>query len=66
MREDFRDIFADENIGSLAKKLKEIDFGKETLEKQKSELETKKNEVENKKRAEEKWNIIKSEVDKLF
>lgn len=66
MREDFRTVFADENISSLANKLKSIDFGKETLEKQKSELETKKDEVQNKKRAEEKWIIIKSEIVKLF
>ena len=66
MREDFRTVFDDENISSLANKLKSIDFGKETLEKQKSELETKKDEVQNKKRAEEKWIIIKSEIVKLF
>ena len=59
-------VFDDENISSLANKLKSIDFGKETLEKQKSELETKKDEVQNKKRAEEKWIIIKSEIVKLF
>ena len=66
MREDFREILVDENIGSLANKLKSIDFGKETLEKQKLELETSRKEVENKKRAEEKWIQIKSKIDSLF
>ena len=66
MREDFREILVDENIGSLANKLKSIDFGKETLEKQKLELETSRKEVENKKRVEEKWIQIKSKIDSLF
>ena len=48
---NFENYGTDENIGSLANKLKSIDFGKETLEKQKLELETSRKEVENKKRA---------------